>query len=165
MQAGDYKLSGPYTHDNLTIYLIHGEDQLQGKTLLTLEEALEQKKVVVHETQQVNELAIENTSDEDVFVQSGDIIKGGRGWIGGIALPIHSVALSALRMGQPTAFSNTANLLRICACKDCDHRYSNDRSAQKRLDRYDLSHCVAPERLQDSKWSGSSVLCRLIKTF
>jgi hypothetical protein len=78
MQAGDYKLSGPYTHDNLTIYLIHGEDQLQGKTLLTLEEALEQKKVVVHETQQVNELAIENTSDEDVFVQSGDIIKGGQ---------------------------------------------------------------------------------------
>jgi hypothetical protein len=76
--AGEYTLSGPYTHENLTIYLILGEDQLKDKELLTLEEALEQKKVVVHETQQVNELAIENTSDEDVFVQSGDIIKGGQ---------------------------------------------------------------------------------------
>jgi limonene-1,2-epoxide hydrolase len=78
VQAGDYKLSGPYTHDNLTIYLIHGDDQLKDKTLLTLDEALEQKKIVVYETQQVNELAIENTSDEDVFMQSGDIIKGGQ---------------------------------------------------------------------------------------
>jgi hypothetical protein len=86
-----------------------------------------------------------------------DIVERRRRGIGGMALSINSMALSALRMGQLTAFSNTANLLRICACKDCDHRYCNDRSAQKRLDRYDLSHCVAPERLQDSKWSGSSV--------
>jgi len=78
VQAGDYKLSGPYTHDNLTIYLIHGEDKLKDKNLLTLDEALEQKKVVIHETQRVSRLAIENVSDEDVFVQSGDIIKGGQ---------------------------------------------------------------------------------------
>jgi hypothetical protein len=78
VEASDYKLTGPFTHDNLTIYLILGEDKLQGKKLLTLEEALEQKKVVVYETQHVSELAIENTSDEDVFIQSGDIIKGGQ---------------------------------------------------------------------------------------
>ncbi len=78
VEAGDYRLSGPYTHDNLTIYLIHGEDKLKDKNLLTLDEALEQKKVVIHETQRVSELAIENVSDEDVFVQSGDIIKGGQ---------------------------------------------------------------------------------------
>jgi hypothetical protein len=78
VQAGNYKLSGPYAHDNLTIYLIHGEDKLKDKDLLTLEEALEQKKVVVYETQDVNELAIENTSDQDVFIQSGDILKGGQ---------------------------------------------------------------------------------------
>jgi hypothetical protein len=78
VQAGDYKLSGPYTHDNLTIYLIHGDDKLKDKDLLTLEEALEQKKVVVYETQNVNELAIENISDQDVFIQFGDIVKGGQ---------------------------------------------------------------------------------------
>jgi hypothetical protein len=78
VKAGDYKLSGPYTHDNLTIYLIHGDDKLKGKDLLTLEEALEQKKVVVYETKNVNELAIENISDQDVFIQSGDILKGGQ---------------------------------------------------------------------------------------
>src|SRR5215472_5168028 len=58
--AGTYRLSGPYTHDNLTIFLIHGADQLKGKNILTLDEALEQKKVIVHETKQVNELAVEN---------------------------------------------------------------------------------------------------------
>jgi hypothetical protein len=78
VQSGDYKLSGPYTHDNLAIYLIHGDDKLKDNDLLTLEEALEQKKVVVYETQNVNELAIENTSDQDVFIQSGDILKGGQ---------------------------------------------------------------------------------------
>jgi hypothetical protein len=78
VQPGDFRFSGPYTHENLTIYLIHGEDKLKDKNLLTLDEALEQKKIVIHETQQVKELAIENVSDEDVFVQSGDIIKGGQ---------------------------------------------------------------------------------------
>jgi hypothetical protein len=77
--AANYKMSGPYTHENLTIYLIHGDDQLKGKTFLTLSEALQQKKVIVHETQNVNQLAIENVSPtEEVFVLSGDIVKSGK---------------------------------------------------------------------------------------
>lgn len=74
----DYTLSGPHSHKNLTIFLIHGKDQSEDKSPLTLQEALEQKKVVVHETGEVNELAIENRSDEEVYVQSGDIVKGGK---------------------------------------------------------------------------------------
>ncbi|MFN2514812.1 MAG: ARPP-1 family domain-containing protein [Pyrinomonadaceae bacterium] len=62
IQAGDYRLSGPYTHKNLTIFLVHGKDLLAGKTFLTLQEALEQKKLVVYETKDVNELSIENLS-------------------------------------------------------------------------------------------------------
>jgi hypothetical protein len=78
-RTGPYTLSGPYTHDNLTLYLIHGKDQLSGKTFLTLQEALEQKKIIVHETKAVNELAVENVSpSEEVFVQAGDIVKGGQ---------------------------------------------------------------------------------------
>ncbi len=73
-----YRFSGPYTHDNLTIFLVHGDDQIQGKDILTLDEALKQKKVVVHETKNVNELAIENVSPDEVFVQAGDIVRGGQ---------------------------------------------------------------------------------------
>ena len=77
--VGDFKLSGPFSHENLTIFLIHGEDRIDGKKILTLQEGLEQKKVVIHETGNVNELAIENVSkDEEIFIQSGDILKGGR---------------------------------------------------------------------------------------
>jgi hypothetical protein len=74
----EYRFSGPFTHDNLTLFLIHGEDQLKNRDLLTLDEALEQKKVIVHETKNVGELAIENVSTEQVFIQAGDIVKGGQ---------------------------------------------------------------------------------------
>ncbi len=75
-RAGEYRISGPFTHDNLSIFLIHGSAK-PAKNLLTLEEALAQHKVVVYETRNVNELTIENVSGEDVFIESGDIVKGG----------------------------------------------------------------------------------------
>src|SRR6266545_31343 len=76
--ASNYVVSGPYSHKNLTIFLLHGADQRQDKTPLTLQEAMDRKMVVVHETGDVNNLAVENLSDEEVYVQSGDIVKGGR---------------------------------------------------------------------------------------
>lgn len=75
-RASDYRISGPYAHKNLTIFLLHGPNRT-GRKLLTLEEALDQHKAVVYETRSVNELSIENVSDEDVFIESGDIVKGG----------------------------------------------------------------------------------------
>jgi hypothetical protein len=77
-RPNDYRLSGPYTHKNLTIFLIHGNSGDSRKGFLTLQEALEQKKVRVYETKDVNELAIENLSSEDIYVQAGDIVKGGQ---------------------------------------------------------------------------------------
>src|SRR6267378_7695244 len=77
-ETSDYRLSGPYTHRNLTIFLVHGKNLIKGKSFLTLQEALVQKKVVVYETKSVNELSIQNFSNEDVYVQSGDIVKGGQ---------------------------------------------------------------------------------------
>jgi hypothetical protein len=77
--VSDYRLSGPHTHANLSLFLVHGPETLAGVSFLTLQEALEQKKVVVHETGSVNELAVESVAGkEDVFVQSGDIVKGGK---------------------------------------------------------------------------------------
>ena len=71
-----YRLSGPYIHNNLTVFLVHGKD-LTNKTFLTLQEALAQKKVRVYETKDVNELAIRNLSNQDIYVQAGDIVRGG----------------------------------------------------------------------------------------
>ena len=56
-----------------------------------------------------------------------DIVERRRRRIGGMA-PINSRALSAFDMGQPTALSNAANLLRICICKECDNWYDYDYS-------------------------------------
>jgi hypothetical protein len=78
-QSTDFRLSGPYGYKNLTVYLIHGADREDTTKMLTLEEAIEQRKVVVRETSNVNELSVENTSDDHhVFLQAGDIVKGGK---------------------------------------------------------------------------------------
>jgi hypothetical protein len=75
---GNPPITGPYTHENLSIFLIHSARNATGHKLLTLQEAMEQKKTVVYETGSVNQLAIENQSSEDVYIQAGDIVKGGR---------------------------------------------------------------------------------------
>jgi len=75
---GEYRYTGPHTHENLTIYLIHGNETIKPH-FLSLQEALERELAVVHETDQVGQLAIENRSTtEDLFIQSGDIVKGGQ---------------------------------------------------------------------------------------
>jgi phosphoribosylaminoimidazole carboxylase (NCAIR synthetase) len=56
---------------------VHGKELMPGKNFLTLQEALAQKKVIVYETKDVNELAIRNLSNQDVYVQSGDVVRGG----------------------------------------------------------------------------------------
>lgn len=72
-----YRLTGPYTHDNLAIYLIHRPGSDQGPVPLTLGEAMEQGVVKVIETGDVEELVVRNLGEHDVFIQSGDIVKGG----------------------------------------------------------------------------------------
>jgi hypothetical protein len=79
VQLSNYRLSGPYEYEHLSIFLIHGADAPGNGRYTPLQEAMERKFVTVHETNHVNELAIENISaTEDVFVQAGDIVKGGR---------------------------------------------------------------------------------------
>ena len=71
------QLSGPFVHDNLAVYFIHGESRA-GAVPLTLAEALAGSSVKVRETGSVNALEIENMGDVDVFIQAGDIVKGGQ---------------------------------------------------------------------------------------
>ncbi len=73
----DTAISGPFTYGNLAIYFVHGSSAT-GPVPLTLQEALAKGTVRVVETGSVNELRIENSGSEDVFIQSGDIVKGGR---------------------------------------------------------------------------------------
>ena len=71
------RISGPHVHENLAIYLVHGVSA-GGAIPLTLQEALAKGSVQVTETGRVNELQIENTGAEEVFIQAGDIVKGGK---------------------------------------------------------------------------------------
>jgi len=69
----------PVSHANLTVFFLHGADQVDDQRVMTLQEALENGWAVIHETGTVSELAVENLMEtHDLFLQSGDIIKGGR---------------------------------------------------------------------------------------
>jgi hypothetical protein len=71
-------LSGPYTHENLTIFLFHGPDKIDGSRYTSLTQAFAEKQVGVHETGTVGQLEVENLSDRsDIFIQAGDVLKGG----------------------------------------------------------------------------------------
>lgn len=73
-----YEVSDPIAHKNLAIFLIHGKDRIKAGVFITLDEAMKQKKVVVHETGTVSELVIENPGNVSIYIQSGDIVKGGK---------------------------------------------------------------------------------------
>ncbi len=77
--ADEFTVSGPFTHGNLTVFLLHGPDAERSRPVLGLDEALARQCAVVHETGDVNELTVENTSEEDdLLLLSGDIVKGGK---------------------------------------------------------------------------------------
>lgn len=71
------RVDAPISHDGVSIYLLKGKSQ-PGPVPLTLAEALAKGAIEVHETGRVQELKIENKGSEAVFVQLGDIVKGGR---------------------------------------------------------------------------------------
>jgi hypothetical protein len=72
-----YRLSDPAIHGNLAIYFVHGKSR-DGPVPLTLQEALAKKVVDIREIGHVNELIVENVGAEEVFIQAGDIVKGGQ---------------------------------------------------------------------------------------
>ncbi len=74
--AKEYVLSGPHSHGNLSVFLIHGRDTLKETKILTLQEALENNVATVHETG-AGQLFIDNRGNAPLFIQSGDIVKGG----------------------------------------------------------------------------------------
>src|SRR5207302_11451861 len=58
------RVAAPLTHENLSVYFIHGPDAVADAKVMSLQEALDRDLAVVHETSNVNVLAIENRSSE-----------------------------------------------------------------------------------------------------
>jgi hypothetical protein len=75
--ADGTRVTGPLVHENLAIYFVHGT-AAGGTVPLTLQDGLAKGQVKVRETHGVNELTVENIGNDEVFVQAGDIVKGGR---------------------------------------------------------------------------------------
>lgn len=71
-------LSTPVTAHNLTGWFILAPSPIPDHDYSVLEEAIDSQTTLLHETGDVNELLIENTGDIDLFIQAGDIVKGGR---------------------------------------------------------------------------------------
>ncbi len=77
--AEQVRVAEPLAHENLTVFFVHGPDAVSNAKVATLQEALEAGWAVVHETESVNQLSVENKSAEyELFIQEGDIIKGGK---------------------------------------------------------------------------------------
>jgi cytoskeletal protein CcmA (bactofilin family) len=71
--ASDYRISNPVVYDNLAVYFIHGSTNT-GPSPLTLEQATASGDVKIYGAAGV---MIENVSNQSVFIQLGDLLKGG----------------------------------------------------------------------------------------
>ncbi len=70
-------ISEAYTYRNLAIYLLRQPARASQQDFLTLDEALQTGCARLHETGRVGELEIENLTHADLYVQAGDVVKGG----------------------------------------------------------------------------------------
>lgn len=79
LEGVTYRVSVPHTHENLAVYLLHTDKQ-DPREFITLDEGLKSGEVKVTEKQseQVNELLIENTSAKHLFLHEGDRVRGGK---------------------------------------------------------------------------------------
>lgn len=72
-------VEGPFSHKNLSLFLIKGKSKHADLNIITLAEAMEEKVIKVIETGNVQQLSVINLSkDKHIFIHSGDIVKGGK---------------------------------------------------------------------------------------
>jgi hypothetical protein len=74
-----YRIRGPYTHQDLTVFLLCSDRQ-DGSDFLTLDEGLKEGLVTIteQEHEQVRALQIENLSDRPLYLQEGERLVGGK---------------------------------------------------------------------------------------
>src|SRR5512138_1867537 len=72
------ELTGPYVYRNLAVFAVHDRAATHHEDILTLQEGLAKRVVTIQETGQVNQLVASNKGDKSVYLQAGDIVKGGQ---------------------------------------------------------------------------------------
>jgi hypothetical protein len=70
-----YQATAPLTHDNLSVYFLHGKDDGLAAPL-ALNEAVAGGEALVH-LSPAREVVIDNLSSRGIFVQAGDLLLGG----------------------------------------------------------------------------------------
>jgi hypothetical protein len=163
----EYTVSKPHTHGNLTVFLIHGPDTMKETRIVTLQEALAANTAVVHDQ---GILRIDNRGNVPLFIQAGDIVKGGnqdRTLPSDMLIPANSVGtpIAALCVEQgrsrprgnevSTSFSMSTEQLPTRALKLAAHRnaqgdvWNNVKNLQTNLTR-NVGASVHAEQSQTS---------------
>jgi hypothetical protein len=75
---GDIRIAPGILFDNLQIFLIYANAEIPGERYVPLDSALNAKYVSLRETSNVNELKLDNTSKYYIYINSGDIVRGGK---------------------------------------------------------------------------------------
>src|SRR5437879_689566 len=70
LDGAHLRVSGPYRHENMVVFLVHAENKDE-RDFLTLDEALKKDlvKVTELEQEQVGELRFDNQSDRPLYLQ------------------------------------------------------------------------------------------------
>lgn len=74
----DFTFSEPINYNNLQVFMISGESHTDAEEYVPLGRAMEEDYVKLKETSDVNELKITNHSEETIYINAGDIVKGGK---------------------------------------------------------------------------------------
>src|SRR5579862_753367 len=113
----------PVTHESLAVYMLENPKAKVGADFITLEEGLRLGKVQVSEKNQaqVNELVIDISSKQFLFVQAGDVVRGGhqdRAIAADLVIPPHTRKVSVPsfcveqdRWDGMTGFGSTTGLV------------------------------------------------------
>jgi len=73
------RITGPHSHENLTVFLVHSDAQDE-RDFLTLDEGLTKGlvKIAELEQEQVGQLHVDNQSDRPLYLQEGERLQGGK---------------------------------------------------------------------------------------
>lgn len=78
LQIDSTPISESVTYKNLQIFILYANAEIPGSRYVTLDNAMKTKKIRVIETENVNELKADNLSDYYIYINSGDIVRGGK---------------------------------------------------------------------------------------
>ncbi|MBN1597841.1 MAG: hypothetical protein JW894_06065 [Bacteroidales bacterium] len=73
-----YEIGKSHSFKNLQLFFLSTESGIIDKEYITLSEAMERNYITVFETENVNQLVVENHSGNFIFICSGEIVKGGK---------------------------------------------------------------------------------------